>query len=37
MSLSSLPVADLVGTIIGFIFTLMVFSYVFGDNVLGLH
>ena len=34
MSLFDLPVIDLVGTIIGFIFTLMIFSYVFGDNAL---
>lgn len=34
MSLFNLPMPDLVGTIIAFIFTLMVFSYVFGDNAL---
>jgi hypothetical protein len=34
MSLFNLPMSDLVGTIIAFIFTLMVFSYVFGDNAL---
>jgi hypothetical protein len=34
MDLFNQPMADLIGTIIAFIFTLMVFSYVFGDNAL---
>lgn len=34
MNLFDLPVTDLVGIVIGFVFTLMTFSYIFGDNAL---
>ena len=34
MSLAELSLADMVGSILGFFLTLMVFSYVFGDNAL---
>ena len=34
MSLAQLSLPDLAGTILGFFLTLMVFSYVFGDNGL---
>jgi hypothetical protein len=34
MSIAQLSLPDLIGVTLGFIFTLMVFSYIFGDNVL---
>ena len=34
MNLASMSLADLAGTLLGFFFTLMVFSYIFGDNAL---
>lgn len=34
MNLGSLSLPDLVGTFLGFVLTLLVFSYVFGDNAL---
>ena len=34
MELFSLSLPDLVGTFVGFVLTLMVFSYIFGDNLL---
>jgi hypothetical protein len=34
MSLAELSLADLIGVIVGFIFTLLVFSYILGDNPL---
>lgn len=34
MSLGELSLADLIGVILGFIFTLLVFSYILGDNPL---
>jgi hypothetical protein len=34
MSLANLSLTDLAGTILGFILTLMIFSYIFGDNAL---
>ena len=34
MSLAQLSLPDLIGVILGFVFTLMIFSYIFGDNVL---
>lgn len=34
MNLSSLSMPDLIGTFAGFLLTLMIFSYIFGDNFL---
>lgn len=34
MSIAELGLADLVGVILGFLFTLVVFTYIFGDNPL---
>ena len=34
MSIAELGLADLIGVILGFFFTLLVFSYIFGDNPL---
>ena len=34
MNLAEMNLPDLVGTLLGFFFTLMVFSYAFGDNAL---
>jgi hypothetical protein len=34
MNLAELSLVDLFGTLVGFFFTLCVFSYIFGDNVL---
>ena len=34
MNISTMSTADLIGAILGFVFTLMIFSYIFGDNPL---
>lgn len=34
MSIASMSFSDLLGTFVGFVLTIIVFSYVFGDNVL---
>jgi hypothetical protein len=34
MSLASIPIPDLAGIVLGFIFTIMIFSYLLGDNPL---
>ena len=34
MDITGLPIMDLLGAFVGFILTLMVFSYIFGDNIL---
>jgi hypothetical protein len=40
MNIANLSTADLVGTLLGFLLTLLIFSYIFGDNALfrlGIH
>ncbi len=34
MNLAVLSTSELIGTVLGFVFTLMVFSYIFGDNTI---
>jgi len=34
MNLADISILDLAGTFLGFVLTLMTFSYVFGDNAL---